>query len=278
MTSGTAHRSWLYVPGDRGDRFPKAAGSGADVVICDLEDAVAQADKNSARDAVAEWLRDNRAAVRVNGIDTPWHADDIAAVTDAPGLRAVIVPKSAHPDQIAEVSHSLGGHIPLVPLIESAAGVSNASAIAASSNVSTLAFGSIDFALDLGIDGVEEDEQALLYARSVLVIACRQTDIGAPIDGVTVTLTDPDVVRHDAERARRLGFAGKQCIHPRQIATVNAVFTPSLEAVARARDIVEAARKAHGSAVELDGQMIDKPRIDQAHRILDTAEIRGALN
>ena len=276
MMAAGVGRSWLYVPGDRPDRFAKASTSGADVVICDLEDAVAGANKATARVAVAAWLRDHRALVRVNGTDTGWHDDDIAAITGARGLAGVVLPKSQGAEQNSDVAHRLGGCVHVVPLVESAAGVANAAAIAAGPQVSALAFGSIDFALDLGIDDTDDDEQsALLYARSTLVIASRVAGIAAPIDGVTLKVSDAHAVRGDARRARALGFGGKQCIHPHQVHEVNATFTPSPEALVRAQRVVDAAEIAHGSAVQLDGQMIDKPRIDLARRLLGSTQRQG---
>jgi citrate lyase subunit beta / citryl-CoA lyase len=269
MMAPAPRRSWLYVPGDRPERFAKAVASGADVIICDLEDAVSAANKAIARHAVADWLRGHRAVVRVNGVGTPWHDDDVAAIADAPGLVAVLIPKSDEPAPIHQLAHRLGKHVDVIPLVESAAGVANAGAIAVAPQVAALAFGSIDFALDLQIDDTDGvDETALLYARSTLVIASRVAGIAPPIDGVTVSLSDADVIRRDAHRARALGFGGKQCIHPRQVHEVNAVFSPSPTAIARARRVIEAAENAHGSAIQVDGQMIDKPRIDQARRVL----------
>ena len=128
---GAARRSWLYVPGDRPERFAKAAASGVDVVICDLEDSVGPANKALARDAVVAWLRDHGAVVRVNGVDTPWHDDDVAAIANSPRLAGVVLPKSQEPEQIGQVGRRLGGRIDLVPLVETAAGVANAAAIAA---------------------------------------------------------------------------------------------------------------------------------------------------
>jgi citrate lyase subunit beta/citryl-CoA lyase len=270
MMAAGVGRPWLYVPGDRPDRFAKASTSGADVVICDLEDAVAGANKATARVAVAAWLRDHRALVRVNGTDTRWHDEDIAAITGAPGLAGVVLPKSQGAEQISDVAHRLGDCVHVMPLVESAAGVANAAAIAAGPQVSALAFGSIDFALDIGID--DTDDTALLYARSTLVIASRVAGIAAPIDGVTLKVSDAHAVRGDARRARALGFGGKQCIHPHQVHEVNATFTPSPEALVRAQRIVDAAESSHGSAVQLDGQMIDKPRIDQARRVLGSTQ------
>jgi citrate lyase subunit beta/citryl-CoA lyase len=218
---------------------------------------------------VAAWLREHRAVVRVNGVDTPWHDDDIAAAAGSPGVVAVILPKSQESGQISEVADRLNNRIALVPLVESAAGVANAAAIAASLQVSALAFGSIDFALDIGIDDPGDDEQsALLYARSALVIASRAAGIAPPVDGVTVSLSDGHAIRRDAHRARALGFGGKQCIHPRQVHEVNAALNPSPAAIARARRVIDAAEKSRGSAIQVDGQMIDKPRIDQARRVL----------
>ncbi len=269
---GAARRSWLYVPGDRPERFAKAAASGVDVVICDLEDSVGPANKALARDAVVAWLRDHGAVVRVNGVDTPWHDDDVAAIANSPRLAGVVLPKSQEPEQIGHVGRRLGGRIDLVPLVETAAGVANAAAIAADPQVSVLAFGSLDFALDLGIDDTDGEEQtALLYARSALVIASRVAGIAPPIDGVTLSLGDADAIRDDTRRARALGFGGKQCIHPRQVHEVNAVFTPSREAIALAQRVIDAAQDSRGSAVQLDGQMIDRPRIDQARRVLAAA-------
>jgi citrate lyase subunit beta / citryl-CoA lyase len=262
-------RSWLYVPGDRPERFAKAVASGADVVICDLEDAVSAANKAIARHAVVDWLRGHRTVVRVNGVGTPWHDDDVAAIADAPGLAAVLLPKAEQPAQIQQLAHRLAKHIDVIPLVETAAGVANADATAAAPQVAALAFGSIDFALDLGIDDTDGvDETALLYARSTLVIASRAAGIAPPIDGITVSLSDAHAIRRDAHRARALGFRGKQCIHPRQVHEVNAAFNPSPAAIARARRVLDAAEKAHGSAIQVDGQMIDKPRIDQARRVL----------
>jgi citrate lyase subunit beta/citryl-CoA lyase len=269
MMAVAPRRSWLYVPGDRPERFAKAVASGADVVICDLEDAVSAANKAIARRAVADWLRGHRAVVRVNGVGTPWHDDDVAAIADAPGLAAVLLPKTDEPTPIQQLAHRLAKHIDVIPLVETAAGVANAGAIAAAPRVAALAFGSIDFALDLGIDDTDGvDETALLYARSTLVIASRAAGIASPIDGVTVSLSDAHAIGPDARRARALGFGGKQCIHPRQVHEVNAAFSPSPAAIARARRVIDAAEKAHGSAIQVDGQMIDKPRIDQARRVL----------
>lgn len=275
MTVG-ALRSWLYVPGDRPERFGKAAASGADAVICDLEDAVDSEHKELARRAVAGWLAEHHAYVRINAADTQWHAGDLAAVASAPGLLGVILPKADGPGEIAESVRGLPAAVAVMPLVESAAGVQNAAAVAAAPRVVRLAFGSVDFGLDLGLTGTSRDDTATLYARSRLVIASRAGGIASPIDGVTTDLDDPEAAAIDARRARRLGFGGKQCIHPRQVAVVNTAFEPSGAELDWARRVIAAADAAHGAAVRLEGQMIDKPLITQARRILATAGPPGA--
>ncbi|SDI63115.1 HpcH/HpaI aldolase/citrate lyase family protein [Nonomuraea jiangxiensis] len=249
-------RSWLFTPGDRPDRFGKAAAAGADVAILDLEDAVAPEAKAGARDAVAAALGELQAYVRVNGAETPWHEEDLRAVAGRPGLLGVMLPKAETPD----VLDGLG--VPVVALVETALGVENAALIAARPDVVRLAFGSVDFALDIG--ATEDD---FLYARSRLVVVSRACRIGAPVDGVTTDLDDPDRTMADARRARALGFAGKMCLHPRQVGLVNRAFSPSEAELAWARQVVAAA--GGGGAVRVGGQMIDKPRLESARRLLE---------
>ncbi|HEY4024235.1 MAG TPA: CoA ester lyase, partial [Pseudonocardiaceae bacterium] len=219
----TAHRgrSWLFVPGDRPERFDKALHSGADAVIVDLEDAVAPANKARARDAVADLLDTQPVYVRVNGADTRWHTEDLAALSHRAGLLGVLLPKTTSAADVAATAAALGAHVQLVALIETAAGLRNADTIAAAERTTRLAFGSIDFALDIGAD---TDDAALLYARSTLVLASRVAGLPGPVDGVTTDLDDSAATTRDAEHARGLGFAGKLCIHPRQVGPVNTAF------------------------------------------------------
>ncbi|HEX7662135.1 MAG TPA: aldolase/citrate lyase family protein, partial [Pseudonocardiaceae bacterium] len=143
------HRSWLFVPGNRPDRFDKALASGADAVIVDLEDAVAPPDKTHARDEVARLLAGHDAFVRINGADTEWYADDLAALGRRPGLAGIILPKATTAADVADVAARTAPGVAIVALVETAAGLHNAGAIAASSHTTRLAFGSIDFALDI---------------------------------------------------------------------------------------------------------------------------------
>jgi citrate lyase subunit beta/citryl-CoA lyase len=262
-------RSWLFVPGDRGDRFAKAAASGADVVVCDLEDAVAADAKAAARTEVAGWLGDGGVAcVRINAHGTPFYGTDVATLAGIPGLRAVMVPKAEDPQVLAELSDALGPRTAVVALVETALGLHRAHDLAAAPGVARLAFGSIDFALDVG---AAEAEVPMLFARSSLVVASRAAGVAAPVDGVTVALDDPAVVEADAAAAVRLGFGGKLCVHPRQVSAVNAAFSPSEADVLHARRIVDSV--TGGGAARLDGEMVDRPVVERARLVLRRAGI-----
>ncbi|MDQ7903904.1 CoA ester lyase [Phytohabitans sp. ZYX-F-186] len=270
MTTYRPSASWLFVPGDRPERFDKAACSGAHEIIIDLEDSVGPERKRIARDHAATWLTSGCTGwVRVNPVGSPWHDADLAALAACPGLRGVMVPKSQGPATLTRVADSLPRHIGIVPLVETALGVHNAAAIAACPAVTVLAFGSIDYALDIDAD---ETDQALLYARGALVVASRAAGLPAPIDGVTVRTTDTAAVRDAAARARGLGFGGKLCVHPAQIEAVNAAFTPSRTDVEWARTLLaNAATRRDHHAFRMDGEMVDEPVLARARRILDRA-------
>jgi citrate lyase subunit beta/citryl-CoA lyase len=260
-------RTLLFVPGTTPARFDKALASPADLVIVDLEDAVPEREKSSARDAVAAWLRDGgRAAVRVNGTATAHYDQDVTALTGLAGLLAVVVPMADSPDALAALHERLGPGVEIVPLVETAAGLLRAGELARAPGVSRLAFGHLDFAVDIDADTGDE---AMLMARSTLVVASRAAGLPGPIDGVTTVLDDPAAARDDAVRARRLGLTGKLCIHPRQVDVVNAAMSPTDEQVAWARRVLES-RTA--GAVRLDGQMVDAPVIARAEAILSRAE------
>ena len=264
-------RTLLFVPGNRPERFAKAAATAADLVIVDLEDAIREENKASARDAVAQWLSaDGRAAVRVNGTKSVHYQQDVTALAGLPGLRAVVVPMADDPAALADLHQRLGRDVEIVALIETALGVVRAVELASAPGVSRLAFGHLDFAAD--IDSSFEDE-AMLMARSSLVVASRAAGLPGPVDGATTALDDPAVSGADAARARGLGFAGKLCIHPRQVAAVNAAFSPSGEEIAWAHRIIEASTA--GGAVRVDGHMVDAPVILKAEAILARAEERA---
>jgi citrate lyase subunit beta/citryl-CoA lyase len=262
-------RSLLFVPANRPERIAKAQRAGAHDVIVDLEDAVAPADKETARAALAQHL--DAAApvfVRVNGPETEWFARDIELCAQ-PGVAGVLVPKAEDVMQLHVTRQCVGPDKALFPLIETARGFDHARALAECGLAQRLTFGHIDFQLDLGIEG-EQDE--LLYFRSQLVLVSRLAGLPGPIDGVSVAIDDTGRVRAETMYCKRLGFGGKLCIHPKQVPIVNACVIPSAEEQAWARRVLDAAAASQGSAVAVDGKMIDVPVIRKAEEILANSE------
>jgi citrate lyase subunit beta/citryl-CoA lyase len=265
-------RSYLFVPGNRPERFVKALQSGADAVIIDLEDAVPVALKAEARATVAGWLSaEHPVYVRVNGHGTEWHDEDVRAIARAAGLRGLVLPKAQDPRRAAELAAQLPDSASLLPIVENAQGLWNALEIAGCRRVERLAFGHLDFQRDVGIDGENEE---ILYARSHLVLMSRLAGVAPPLDGITAALDDMEKLRADVERARRLGFGGKLCIHPKQVEAVNGGFLPSAKDVEWARQVVAAAEAAGGGAVRMGAEMVDAPVVARAQAILQM--IKGA--
>ena len=265
----TLQRSLLFVPGSRPERFDKALAAGADAVIVDLEDAVAPADKLSARDAVRAWLRPEHAViVRINAVDTPWFTDDITLCA-LPGVAAVMLPKAERAETMATLLKA--GAKRVLPLIESAAGFAALASLAAAPGVQRLVFGSIDLQLDLGMRDAHEDE--LLFFRSQIVLASRLAGLAAPIDGVSTAIDDAQALHTDVQRARRLGFGGKLCIHPKQVAGVHRGFAPSADELAWAQRVLAASAAAGGAAIAVAGKMVDKPVLLRAERLVAEATL-----
>ena len=258
-----AIRAPLFVPASRADRFAKAATSGTNAVILDLEDAVGPAEKDAARRQVTCAFTDLPVLVRINAHATPWHNDDIAAVRSLP-LAAVVLPKAEDAEEVRGVIRGLGGDMPLVALIETARGLAAARQIAALEGVVRIAFGSVDYCADLGCDHLRE---VLLPARCELVLASRLAGIAAPIDGVTTTLDDPTLAQADAAHARSLGMTGKLCIHPKQVEAVKRAFAADEAEIAWAHKVLAAG----DGAVSVDGAMVDEPVRIRARAILASA-------
>ena len=254
----------LFVPGHRPDRFAKAAAAGADAVIIDLEDAVPPEEKAAARAHAVAAVLEGPVFIRINPVGTPWHGDDLRALEAAAHRPAgIILPKAESTVSLEAVRHMLGA-VPIIALVESARGLAAARELAAD-GASALAFGSMDFAADLGC---AHTRQALLAARCELVLASRLAGLPAPIDGVTAEVQDEALAEDDARHAVELGFGGKLLVHPRQIAPARRGFAPPAAEVEWARKVMAA---GGGGAVAVDGMMIDAPVRHRAERILARA-------
>lgn len=285
------YRSLLFAPGNHPRKVEKVFGAGADAAILDLEDAVAVPEKAATRAAVVAALKGRdggRGYVRVNAVDTEFCLGDLEAVV-GPWLDGLMLPKVETADSLLAVDRRIGelekaqgmtpGAVDLLPIIETAKGLDALAAIAgAGSRVRRLSFGAVDFAKDLGMR-LSMDEWELTPARSAVALASRVAGLEPPLDTVWVHFRDADGLTKSAERARDLGFQGKLCIHPDQVAPVNAAFTPTDDEVAKAQKIVAAFEKAEaeGSAsITVDGFFVDYPVVDQARRTLELiARIRG---
>lgn len=271
-------RSFLFVPGNRPERFAKALASGADAVIIDLEDAVAPADKSAARAALANaWhsftdADKPRLLVRVNAVGSSWHRDDLLLLASLKPA-AVVVPKAESPASMESVAAALGSACNLVALIESVAGLDAATELAQSPHVFRLAFGNLDFQADLGM-AAGPDEAELVPVRLSLVMASRRAGLAPPIDGVTAATQDSVQLQNDVLKSRRMGFGGKLCIHPTQVEAVNTALAPSAEELAWAHRVLQAWTDGGGGVFTLDGRMVDAPVLKLAQRTV--AQVRSA--
>ena len=263
-------RSYLFVPGNRPERFAKALASGADAVVFDLEDAVVDEAKRSARDAIADWAASAptgeraRIVVRINDAASAHFADDLRLLRET-ALRDVMLPKAEADEPLAAVRAALPG-ARLLPLIETARGIARCEAVALSTGVVRLVFGTLDFALDLDLD-IAADHQPLGEAAARLVIASRLAGLTPPVAGVTPQLDDAARLRADFDWARRRGFGAKLCIHPKQVTDVHAALAPNDADLDWARRVI-AAEAASPGAARLDGRMVDRPVVLQAQRTL----------
>jgi citrate lyase subunit beta/citryl-CoA lyase len=281
-------RSFLFCPATSERKMVKAFESLADAVVIDLEDAVAINEKVSARLALPQILaqpRSKPAYVRVNALTTRFCFDDLKQVAIA-APEGIIFPKAESASDLKTVDWVLAqleaengrrpGSIELIPIIETAAGIAAVDQIAkAVSRVRRLAFGAVDFALDMNLE-LDQETGALSHARFAIALASRVAGLDGPVDTAFPDIQALDRLRDSALNARRMGYRGKYCIHPKQIEVVNAVFTPSPEEIEQARRVVaafEAAERSGAGAVSLDGLMIDYPVADKARRLLQTHSI-----
>jgi citrate lyase subunit beta/citryl-CoA lyase len=268
-------RTFLFVPASRPGRFAKALESGAGCVIVDLEDAVAPEEKAEARRELAERLTGftreqlDRTLVRINASGSRWYEDDVGLMREwtARGLAGVMLPKAEAPAVLLALAGALAPGAQVVPLVESLAGLDAVDLLARAPQVARLAFGHLDFQLDLGMR-CGADEAELAPVRFALVAASRRAQIAAPIDGVTVDTKDPARTAADAARARAFGFGGKLCIHPSQVAVVEEILAPSAQELDWARRVVAEAEARNGETFSLDGKMVDLPVVRLARETL----------
>lgn len=286
-------RSMMFVPGNNPAMIIDAPVFRPDSIILDLEDAVSVNQKDAARDLVVQALRtidfdQSETVVRINGRHTPYAEDDIRALVPAkPDVLRLAM--TEHPEDIAwadqvitevEAQHGIEtGTVKLMAAIETARGVLNAKEIATSSKrLVAMSFGAEDFTNSIHSERTPEGQE-LFVARAITVLAARAAGID-PIDTVYSRVNDDEGFMADALRARQMGFAGKSCIHPRQVRLVHEVFRPTADEIQRAKAVVAAiqeAEKRGSGVISVDGRMVDAPIVDKAQYVLRLAEAADLL-
>ena len=263
--------TFLFVPGNRPERFIKALNSGAHAIIIDLEDAVAEEDKAAARSAIQQawsgFSAEQRKCIviRSNAPGTRFYGEDLMLAEEL-GIACLLIPKSESIDQINGAAEVLPTTA-IIPMIETARGLQQIDAIANAQQVIRLALGNIDLQADLGM-ACDVQETELQVARFQLVLASRLAEIAPPIDGVTTTTDDVERITADALRAKRLGFGAKLCIHPKQVPVVSKAFMPTDAELQWSNQVIEADKASKGGVVKLNGRMIDRPVVLLAKRLL----------
>jgi citrate lyase subunit beta/citryl-CoA lyase len=271
--------AYLFVPGNRPERFAKALASGADRVILDLEDAVSRHDKAKARDAITSWVSSlaasdlGRLLVRINDVASPYHADDLLWL-QCISINHCMLSKCESAEHVAQVLAHMPADASVLPLIETVRGVLAANTIAQARHVDRLAFGSLDYLLDLDLPG---PGFALDSAALTIVMASRAANLPPPVAGVTPEL-DAGQVQADLSHVRALGYGAKMCIHPNQVTVVREAFGPDAPTLAWAQRVVEQWQQSNGvGAIQVDGKMVDKPVLLRAERILGLANPSQSL-
>ncbi|WP_328482506.1 CoA ester lyase [Streptomyces sp. NBC_00377] len=271
--------TWLYVPGDRPETVTKALACGADVVIVDLEDAVAPDRKEYARTATAERLGEPQPVpvhVRVNALDSPFAAEDLRTVAALPGVSALRLPKVTSPHQVTRVAESIPpadrGATPLHALLETALGIEHAYAIArAHPSLRGIALGEADLRADLGV----RDDAGLDWSRARVVVAARAAGLAPPPQSVHPDIRDLEGLATSCARGRTLGFLGRAAIHPRQLPIIEQAYLPTRQELEEAETIVKAAATDQGAQALPDGRFIDAAVVAAARRTLSLAARGG---
>jgi citrate lyase beta subunit len=263
-------RSLLFAPGSDERKLAKALASAADAVVCDLEDAVAPADKEAAREIVARVLSEVSEAeparlVRINAAGTPWFVGDLA-FTATLALDALVLPKAS-----PEAVEALGPDgPPVIAIVETAMGLRQAFEIASQPRVTALLLGSVDLGAEVGLE-TRPDGQEILYARSKVAIDSTAAGLRGPFDVVHLDFEGEAGLDQQSRLARALGFRGKACIHPAQLETINRVFAPSEQEIEWARTVVDAFEGQSEGVLAVNGTMVDRPVVERARRVLREA-------
>ena len=263
--------TWLYVPGDRPPVVTKALAAGADVVVIDLEDAVAPDRKEYARAATAELLAEPGPGipihVRVNALDSPWAADDLRALAPLPGVSGLRLPKVTSAEEVVAVAERTDG-VPLFALLETALGIERAFSIAAAHPaLHGIALGEADLRADLGV----RDDAGLDWSRSRVIVAARAADLAPPPQSVHPDIRDLEGLAASCAHGRALGFLGRAAIHPRQLPVIENAFLPTDHELEQAETIVKAAMREEGAQALPNGQFIDAAVVAAAQRTLSLA-------
>jgi citrate lyase subunit beta / citryl-CoA lyase len=273
--------SYLFVPGNRPERFDKALSCGADVVIIDLEDAVPEQDKPFARDEARHWLdwhsaqrtgtlEAGRIVVRINAVASPCIENDLELLRSAPpvGVMLAKAESAMQIEQVVSAVDSNGRKLPfLIPLVETATGIVSIREIVSAPRVQRIAFGTHDYIAELRLSG---DKRGLLVPASQIAVASKAAGIGTPIGGVTTDISSGERFREDLDFDRACGFGAKLCIHPAQVGMLHVAMAPSEQEVQWAQRVL-AASSAEGGAVRVDGAMVDRPVILKAQAIVARA-------
>ena len=281
-TAARPYRSVLYIPGSKERALDKARSLPVDAIIFDLEDAVSPDAKPAARRTLAAALDEggygSRARiVRINGLETPWGADDVAALKHA-DMDAVLLPKAGSAADVQALADMLPRNVPIWAMIETPQGVLNAADIAAHPRLAGFVAGTNDLAKELNCRH-RPDRLPLQAALQTMLLAARAHDVVA-VDGVYNQFKDEEGLRAECDQGRDLGFDGKTLIHPAQVEVANAAFSPSDEEVELARRQIaafeEVQKTGQGVAV-VDGQIVENLHVDTARRILAMASSVASL-
>jgi citrate lyase subunit beta / citryl-CoA lyase len=267
---------YLFAPGNSERKIQKALNMDVDSVIIDLEDAVTADEKNMARKLVFEILNTEelimsqaKLYVRINSIKSPCFFEDLKMVKELTRVSGIMIPKSEDKSSIILAAELLSRDLEIIPLIESAAGVMNVGAVLSSHiSVKKVAFGSVDFALDIGVDWSEGGAERA-YAMSKLALTSRAAGAAPPIDAVFPIIDNKDSFISDTKKGKQLGFYGKMVIHPKQIDWVKEVYAPTEKQIEWSRKVIDVFESAsHSGALDLEGKLIDRPVYLLAKRLI----------